>query len=529
MSMQQLPPRQKMINMMYLVLTAILALNVSGEVLEAFQRVNESLSQSENLLGNRNNELYRQLQAEYERDSVKTKPAWIKAQQAAKLTQSFCSYVDSLKRELAENAGGIDPKTGYINRSDDLEASTRMFVESNTPKGEELRGRMVAYRKNLLEILDEADRQKLAKTLPLSEPQSKDWEMASFYQVPAVAASTNLTRIMHEARSSENQVAEIILNSIDKRLNKVDKMQAGIVSPSAYVLEGETYSADVLVSAYSSTQHPEVFLGKVNRSLFPADGSPYHSDDEIPPVANPQPVFTENGKGKLKMGGGAGDHNYEGVIRVQNPVSGWDFYPFAGNYRVGKKNVVVSPKKMNVLYIGLDNPVDISVPGVAAADLRISTDNGTLVKQPDGTFTARVVIPGRAIVKVDAMVNGKLTAMGTQEFRVKKIPTPQSTVDGVSQGGPASQQFITQRQSIVPKLDDFVYDVPFQVISFNCSIRKGSEISKAENYGPVFNEKVRNLVKTLKAGDAFFIDDIMVRFPNQEVRKIAPIAFQVNR
>jgi len=529
MSLQQYPPRQRMINMMYLVLTAILALNVSGEVLEAFQRVNESLQQSENMLEFRNDELYTRLQNEFERDSIKTRDVWNKAQNARMLTQNFCRYVDSLKRQLATEAGGIDPETGFIKRSDDLEASTRMFVEGNSAIGEQLRNRILKYRSDLLALTPFDEKSKMDKTLAMQPPTKKDWVMASFNQVPAVAAATNLTTLMHEARSSENQVVELLIGSVDKQMNKVDRMQAGVLSPSSYVMEGEQYNAEVLVSAYSSTQHPEVYLGKILPGVITANGVPYHSESPTPPVRNPQMVATNGGKGVLKLSGAVGDHQYEGVVKVQNPVSGWDYYPFKGNYKVGKKEAVVSPKKMNVLYVGLDNPIDISVPGVPSSDVKVSIDNGRLVKMADGTMMAQVVSPGRATVKVEAVINGRTSLMGVQEFRVKRIPTPQSTVDGVTQGGNVAKQFIAQRMSVVPKLDDFVYDVPFEVVSFVCSTRKGDEIAKADNQGPVFNEKVRSMLKSLKGGDAFFIDDITVRFPNREIRKIAPIAFQVNR
>jgi hypothetical protein len=147
---------------------------------------------------------------------------------------------------------------------------------------------------------------------------------------------------------------------------------------------------------------------------------------------------TEGGMGKLEQGGsGVGERKYGGIIRVKNPVGGYTFYPFEGGYQVAAKAVVVSPTKMNVLYIGVDNPMKISVPGVGQGDVSASAFQvaGTLTKNPDGTYSAKVTAVGKCQINVSAKIDGKVQAMGAEEFRIKRIPDPVPTLGGKLFGG----------------------------------------------------------------------------------------------
>lgn len=536
MANSQLTPRQKMINLIYLVLTAVLALNVSSEVLDAFKTVNDGIGVSNTSLRSKNSDLYTDLGKEFSNDSLKAKTAFDHSQKAKELSEKLYTQLEQYKKRLIEEAGGIDLATGKIKRDDDVEAATRLFVEKEGKEGKMLKEQIKTTRQELLNLVHEEDRPMVERSLALQidEPKNgQSWEYARFHMVPAVAAVTLLSKYQNDLLNAESHVIETLYSSINKNKHKVDRMEAKIISPSSYILQGESYRADVMVAAYSSTQHPDVFLGQFNfevRKDFQGNYLKMVTANDVPPLINPVKVDVEGGFGKIQMPGNAtGNRKYNGVVRIKGPDNNYEFYPFEGEYQVAAKVAVVSPTKMNVLYIGLDNPVNISVPGVAQSDVTAVFDgNGTLVKNPDGSYKALVSNPGPTRVKVSAKINGKMLPMGEQTFRVKRIPNPLTTVDGISNGGPVTAGFVKQRNGVVPKSDDFIYgDIQWQVQTYIISVRKGLDIFKVNNTGPLFGQKAKDLFKVLSKGDAVFLDEIWVKGPDGQPRKIAPMAYNI--
>lgn len=537
MTNAQLSPRQKMINMLYLVLTAILALNVSSEVLDAFKTVNDGIDDSNFSLQSKNSGFYSEFADQFQNDSARVDTIYRKAKKARELSAKFTAKLEQYKKQMIAEAGGIDPETGKIKRDDDIDISTRLFVENNGRNGKELKQHIETTRVELLNLLEENDRKEAEQYLSLGIDEAKNgkpWEVANFNQVPVVAAVTLLSKYQNDMLSAEGHVVEKLYNSVYAKTEKVDKLAAKIISPSAFILQGEAYKADVMVAAYSSTQNPDVFLGQFTSAVKrDANGnlSELVSASEAPPLTNPVKVVVDGGLGKISLANNAsGNKKYSGVVRVKSNATGeYRFFPFEGEYQVAPKVAVVSPTKMNVLYVGLDNPVDISVPGVAQNDIVASFEgDGTLLKNPDGSYYAQVKNPGTTKVKVSARVGNKLLPIGEQKFRIKNIPNPSTTVDGISQGGTAAGKFVEDRIGVVPKQDDFVYGtLPWKVQSFVVSIRRGADLYKEPNQGAVFNKKIKDLMKGIKKGDAVFVEQIKVLGPDNKVREISPLAFNI--
>jgi gliding motility-associated protein GldM len=342
-----------------------------------------------------------------------------------------------------------------------------------------------------------------------------------------------LTKYQNDLLSAEGQVVEKLYSSVYKKVDKVDRLCARVISPSSYVLQGESYKADVMVAAYNSTQDPEVFIGQFTPAVK-KDGNGNFimttSKSDAVPLLNPVKINVEQGLGKLTMPGNAtGNTKYSGVIRVKTTDGDYKFFPFEGEYQVGEKTAVVSPQKMNVLYVGLDNPVDISVPGVAQKDIIAVFDgDGRLVQNSDGSFKALVSKPGNTKVKVSARVDGKVIAMGEKAFRIKRVPNPVTTLDGILQSGSARGTMLEQRTGVVAKSDEFVYgDIPWQVKRYTVTIHKGTELQKIDNVGAALCTKARELMKGLKKGDAVFIDDVIAAGPDKNDRKIGSLAFNI--
>ena len=541
MSGVKLTPRQKMINMMYLVLTAILALNVSAEVLNAFKTVNDGIGYSNNSLQSKNADTYAVLSKQYERDSLKAKEAFVKAQKAKELSSKLYSLLDQYKSQMIKEAGGIDAANGKIKRDDDIDIPTRLFVENGGKAGKDLKLQIEMTRTELLSLLSAGERADAEKSLPLkTETVEKDktWEYAKFNQVPVVAAVTLLSKYQNDLLSAESHIIETLFGDIDRDKHKVDKMTAMVMSPSSFVLQGEPYKADVMVAAYSSTQHPEVFLGQFNSSIKKDEHGNYAmltSNSEALPLSNAQKIEVDGGTGKIIMPGNAiGDKKYTGVVRVKAPGEGYEFYPFDGEYQVAPKTAVVSPKMMNVMYIGLDNSVAVSVPGVAASDVSATLDGkGNLIKNADGSYNAKVTAAGIAKVIVKAKINGREMVMGTQDFRVKPVPNPVSTLDGSYDGGKLSLNKIKSTRGVVPLVVNFEYPVKFTIVSYKISFRsrKDDNISPPVLVmGPMYDAKTRDFIDhRLQSGDDVFFDEVTVKGPAGDIRKINSMAFAVTR
>ena len=232
------------------------------------------------------------------------------------------------------------------------------------------------------------------------------------------------------------------------------------------------------------------------------------------------------------QGSNVGESKYTGVIRVKDPSgSGYKFYPFEGEYQVAAKSAVVSPTSMNVLYAGLENPVSVSVPGVAQKDVIASFDGpGQLEKKADGSYVVKPSTKGSYKIKVSAKVDGSTMPMGETIFRVKRVPEPVSTLDGIYQSGNLSAQKLKATSGVVPYLNDFVIaGVKFDVLSYTAVPIMPDGLLKIPCVGPKYAQQFRDLLDKgkIKKGCTVVFEDIMVRDPAGEKRQLAPIAIAI--
>lgn len=535
----KLTPRQKMINMMYLVLTALLALNVSQEVLNAFHLVNEGLQTSNGSLGEKNQGIYKMFDKQMDQDKNKAQQYFDKAQKAKKIGTELNTLLETYKKEIIKQAGGIDPETDDILERDNIDVATRMFVEegAGVKRGRELQQKILDSRKQLLDLVDEKDR--AAVKISLDAPNIKKkgeegakWEYLTFSHVPATAAVTILSKFQNDVVSSEGAVIEYLIKKIGETDFKFDALAAKIIAPSSYIMQGQAYKADIFLAAFNSTQQPEVFMGSIGGFKKNTDGT-YDKVDSPNPLpagySESSMLKAEGGMAKLEQGGGAvGEKKYTGIIRVKNPVGGYTFYPFEGGYQVAAKAVVVSPMKMNVLYIGVENPMKISVPGVGQGDVTASLAGaGNLTKNADGTYTATVTGVGKCQINVSAKIEGKVQAMGSEEFRIKRIPDPVPMTSGKLRGGNVQSGTMKAQSGILALLENFDFDARFNVVSFQMVFSSKGEIFKAESPGPGFTPQMRGFIDRAKPKDIIFIDEIKVVGPDKQPRKLGQIAFTI--
>lgn len=532
----KLTPRQKMINMMYLVLTALLALNVSNEVLNAFKIVNDGLKTSNSSLVEKNNGIYAKFQTEMENNAEKTKPFNDKAQEARKISKEIFDQIEAYKKEIIEGAKGINPETGDIVQRDNIDVATRIFVENGGKKGKDLYAKLKNARDKFIAASGDPN-----FPIPLNPDDvlkgkkadlvKKGWEYAAFNHVPATAAVTILTKFQNDVISSEGAIIDHLIKQINAKDYKFDQLAAAVIAPSSYLMQGQKYSAQIFVAASSKSQDPEVFIGSIPPGAKKIPGTnayePIESKDGN--VSGSQ-LKVEGGKGIYEAPATAvGEKKYAGVIRVKNPDgSGYKLYPFEASYQVGAKSIVVSPTKMNVLYIGVDNPMKISCAGVQQQDVLASFQgDGELTKAADGNYIARVKTPGKTTIAVSAKIDGKVQPMGTEDFRIKRIPDPVPTVGGTLRGGPTAAGQLKVQSGLVALLENFDFEARFNVVSYTMGYQKGPDYFEEKVTGPLFNDKIKGILQGLKPKQIVIFDDIKVVGPDGTKRKIPQLAFKI--
>lgn len=528
-------PRQKMINMMYLVLTAMLALNVTSEVLNAFKTVDDGIGRSNHSLQVKTAGLFNAFNTQMGVDAKKTEPYKLKAEEVRKVSMGLYDRLEAYKQQVIKEAGGFNKETGQLVSNDNIDIATRIFVEEK--HGKELKEDILRTRQQLLAIAPESERKELDAAMPLLIEEPKDaqsWEFHKFNHVPTVAAVTLLSKYQNDILASENQLVEHFYKAIDAGSIKVDKMTALVNAPSSYIMQGLSYKASIMLTAYSSTENPDVFLGTFTGQVKKNAAGMYeeiNSSSENPPLANARKVDVTDGLGKIQMqGGSVGESRYTGVIRVKDPSgNGYKFYPFEGEYQVAAKTAVVSPTGMNVLYAGLDNPVSVSVPGVPQRDITATFDGpGLLSKNTDGSYTVKPTTRGKYKIHVSAKVDGTVQQMGDMEFRVKTVPNPVASLDGLYDGGKISPAKIKSTTGLVPKLDfDFV--TKFTVVSYTITYSINGDNQRFECTGAALDPRFKTMINSrAKPGQSVFFDDIIVRGPEGTNRKIPSIAFALN-
>ncbi|MBK6444039.1 MAG: gliding motility protein GldM [Bacteroidetes bacterium] len=537
----KLTPRQKMINMMYLVLTALLALNVTKEVINAFVTINESVQLSKSNIDKKNQNTYAAFAQAMSVDAAKYKDVNDRANSVKKSANDLVKKIDDLKEQLIREADHIDqgeptPTLPAMERKDDYDVPTHIMVggeqDGQGAKASELKKDLQNFKNVILSNVPKGSEEEFKKQLDIllntSDPAKPEdgkrtWEMASFYHNPIVATVALLTKIQADVRNAESQIIDVLLASVDKNIIKLDKLNAKVIANSTVVTIGSDYQADVFLSATSSTMAPEVFIG----ATFDSTKNEMRGGSD-------KPLPVEGGYAKYSdRPGSEGEKKWGGVIRVKKPDGSFDYFPFTQSYVAQKPNSVVSADKMNVLYIGVDNPMSISVPGVSNDKVRVSIagGGGTLKPNPTlggGHYMATVSNIGEAEIKVTAEIGGKQMPMGAFKYRVKRVPDPVAFISN-SKGGPINKNLL-MAGTLIPKLENFDFELFFKITNFKMSISgKGKDPQDFDSQGNQLTEKMREALAKCRAGDKVFFEYIKARMDKGDptIRALSPMSFVI--
>lgn len=509
-------PRQKMINLMYLVLTALLALNVSSEILNAFKTVDRSLMTANGIVDKKDADIMKSFQKLLEKGETKDKAAiWMpKADQALKMSEALTAEIEALKKELKEEAGlgkmGKNEKGEDLFKEDDLEAATRLFGNTSEHgtgkgKGKVLRDKLEDFKKRLLDI-DTKMRDELGSALPidLTVPEGKDWSDVYFHMTPTVAALTILSKFENDVKNSTAQVVEWCHKQVGQVEVVYDQFQAIASQSSEYLMPGMEMKITAGVGAFSKAAQPTVTI----------DGSGV--------------ALNAEGVAEQKFNvGGAGSYSKKVVISFKKPDGTIGTAEKEIKYTVGSPTgITASAEKVNVLYLGLDNPIRISGGSAGAEKIAATIDNGSITKGEGGLFSAKPSTAGKATLNVS--VEGKNTPFN---FPVKRIPNPTPMV-GQYGGGTVSANAIKSQVGIRADMGDFIFEgVKFTVVSYTI-VCTGKGFENGPKFaivnGAYFTPEVKGYLEMCKPGSSVNITDLTVEGPDGRRKLPSSMAFNLS-
>ena len=539
----KLSPRQKMINMMYLVLTALLALNVTKEVINAFVTINESVVLSNENIDKKNQNTYAAFAQAMSVDGAKYAEVNKRADNVRKGSKELNKFIEDTKIVLIRESerlseGDSTPTLPAMENKEDYDTPTRIMIGKDDHTGQgaiasDLKKRLEDYKKLIISNAPEASRSEYQKRLNTlintSDPEKvedgkRTWEMMSFYHNPVVATVALLSKFQTDIRNAESQVAEDLFNSVGKFDFRPDRLTPKVIPNTTVVTNGSNYEADVFLAATSSTLAPDVFVG-----------ASYDSATGICKGCEGQPLPSLGGYSKFTQAStGEGERKWQGVIRVTKGDGKMDYYPFNASYVAQKPNSVVSAEKMNVLYIGVDNPMAISVPGVSSDKVKVNPSGAGIVLRVNpsagaGHYMATVTTVGKSNISVSAEIGGKVIPMGSFEYRVKKVPDPVATIAS-SKGGPINKNIVAAG-TLIPTLENFDFELFFRITGFKMTIvRKGKDPYEKETTGNQLTQEMRDMVASTRPGDKIFFEYIKAKMAtgaDQSTRTLSPMAFTV--
>jgi gliding motility-associated protein GldM len=533
-------PRQKMIGMMYLVLTALLALNVSKDILEAFVVVNDGITLTNVGFSKKTEMAYSAFDRAKSNNPDKVTPFWNKAYEAKKYAQEMLTYLDSTKVLLKMKVDKVPREVAdtltleFLAKKDDYDTPTNIMcgekVDGRGARATELKDKLVEFKTRMEGLLPEESKGAIEINIDTDDKSDKDidsWENVNFYHTVAAGSLTILSKLESDVMNLEADVVNELFRQVDASDFKFDTLAAKVIAPNL-VFQGDDYKAEIFVAAFSTTQNPDVFLGKVDTSTNQIVGSVDSTSVEV-----------DKGVGYYTVKASReGLQKYSGVIRVKAPSGAYINRPFEGEYMVMKSGVVVSPTKMNVLYRGVKNPISISVPGVAPELVKPSMSNGSL--RPDasagkGNYIAEVKGGSEAVVKVSAEVNGKQRAMGDFKFRVKEVPPPVATIAGVEEGLVSANR-LAAAPTVIPKMKNFDFELFFQVTKFDLVYQVGTDLITKPVTGSRIPADAINQIQRLRKGSRIYIENIQAVMLDENNRpasgvtpkKLSPVSLKLN-
>ena len=492
-----------MINLMYVVLMAMLALNISTEVLNGFSIVEESLNRTTANSAKENKSIYDDFEAQMKANPQKVKAWFDKATEVKSMSDSLYNYAQWLKEEIVREADGKDADVRNIKSKDNLEAASHVMLAPGTGQGQHLRNAINSFRDRILKMVTDPQQREIIKSnLTTAIPKNahamgKNWQEYMFEDMPVAGAVTLLSKLQSDVRYAEGEVLHTLVSNIDIKDIRVNKLSAFVIPESKTVISGDQFSAEIVMAAVDTTKQPEIYIGNQKIS-----GSTYR--------------FTA---------GAIGEHSFGGYITMRNGNGELIKRDFMQKYTVVAPSATVSADLMNVLYAGYDNPISVSIPGVPLNAVTASMSGGGFRSIGMGRYIARPSAVGKDVtITVASSQNGKTRQMGKFTFHVRKLPDPAAYIqigtDRFREGGLAKASLMGA-QGIKAAIDDGILDIQFKVVSFETVFfdNMGNAVPMASS-GANFSERQRETFRKLSRNKRFYISRVTAVGPDGITRKL---------
>ncbi len=535
-------PRQKMIGMMYLVLTALLAMNVSKQILRGYITVNESMEKSRENLAENNKRVTESFE-----HTINGNPAaagyFEKAKEAQKMLKEMETYVDQVKYNVIgaseETTKADTVHLKFAQRIDDYDNPSRVLgvAEPSAPingplTAQELKGKMEKLVSNLVSLLDgmqtnpktkllpedyESLKRKVQALKPVASGEKEDgvtmtWEVENFYHLPMAAIVCNFNKMAADLKNTEAELLNIFSGASGKLAIKFDKLSAKVIAPSSYIQAGQPFTADIFLAASSSAMTADQMQVLLNGDSASGTGG--------------SAIEIKDGMGKYSANtSGQGEQKINGIIRFKKPDGTFENYPWHAAYMVAAPAVAVQLTKMNVMYIGVDNPIQVSAAGVSPTELQVNLSGcGATKTGSNGKFVVRATSPGTCMVSVSAKGKSQGPA---QAVRVKKIPDPVAKVGGKTGNVEVKKVELGQIGGVGAELAGFDFDAKFIVISFELSAVVKGALKSVVCSGNSVNSEARGILNSAGVGSKIFFENVKAKGPDGTIRNIPGVTLKV--
>lgn len=503
--------RQKMINIMYLVLLAMLALNVSDTILNAFKNLNDTLDASKTDVSNGLDRTFSSFQNnELKNKPERAQPLWDKAQKAKAYSEELNKQIQLLKDEFMTAGDGIDEETGDFVLRENMDIAQNIMI--NKKEGEKLKAKINDTRAKLIALLDAKDQANVSFSLAAKDPTKAisgkmKWEEINFGEgTPLTAANTVLTQIQSDLKSAEKEIVEKLLGSVNQTQMTLDVYKAVAVPSSNYVIQGQPYKADVFLTASDSKSNPDISVGGSSLSVKDGIGTYTGSTSSVG-------QFTWKGTIRVKQA----DGTY--MTRETQPIT----------YQVAKPSATVSSTNLNVIYAGIPNPFSISAPGFSLESIKANISAGSLSGSA-GKYMVNVpgsMIGNQVTINVSGTTDGKTLSLGSNVFRVKPVPNPIAKFAG-KMGGAISGNRLALESQVLAVMENFEFDIKVKVIKFTVTVVKPRQ--DAQPYfcnGDTFSSQAKAALSNLPFKSTVYIDNIIVQMPDGRTPTVNSMVFTV--
>lgn len=492
-------PRQKMINMMYLVLTAMLALQVSNALLQKFQLLNNSLERANSAANGNNEKSVKAIEKE-----IREKPGGAqyadvlqKAVEVRKVTTEMDNYISGLKQEIVNAGGGMDAETGGVkNPSEEEKVAILMVGDQKNGKGYELKKKLNDFAVQLQKFaapntkfpelaVDAAQDPALARTDNITK--SKDFSELYFAQTPVPAALAVLSQKQSEVRRLEGEVLEYLASQVGIKEIKFDEIFAVVIPDSRSVVAGQKYKAEVAIGAYSKSITPRI---SINGSALPV----------------------KEGKGlyEITASGGEFDKNgqlkrsYKATVSYPSPDGTMKSVEKEETYTVLKPSVQIETATMPALYFKCANRLSTYSPGLGALYSPTFTGSGAeFIAGGSGKVT---IVPNSAKVTMNVVNNG--ITLQEFPFPVRRVPKPTIKLLGVDERRGASASGL--RTINIGAIADESFkatnpeDAQFRVAEFEVNLARGTRKIDGKPFSGG-SANISGLAQQAQAGDRYVI------------------------